>query len=117
MEHSEPSQPHSPPTPTAPGAPSAETLDALRRGLRSRITHVESGVDLRQAIVLLCEDAHRRGLTAEQLILLVKDVWHRMPEVQHLPRSLRQDEALSRTITICIEEYYARAREGRTPGG
>jgi hypothetical protein len=100
----------------ARGAPadafSAAALAALRCGLRAQLAGAPASDagDLRRAIRLLCADAHRRGLRAEQLIVLLKQAWAALPEVQGLPQGRQGNEALAGIVSLCIDEFYA-ARE------
>ena len=60
---------------------------------------------LRAALRVTCERARRDGLRAEQLLLVVKAVWHDLPERRELPR-VDADEVLARVVTACIAEYF-----------
>jgi hypothetical protein len=62
----------------------------------------------REAVRELCDDAHRRHLQAEQLLIAIKDAWRGMPEARANARLGVPHEPLDRFISLCIEEYYAR---------
>ena len=62
----------------------------------------------RQAVRDLCDDAHRRHLHAEQLLILIKDTWRAMPEARAGSSHVAPHDSLDRFISLCIEEYYAR---------
>lgn len=70
------------------------------------------GVDrsVRDALRKTCDLAHERGLRAEELIVLLKGAWRRLPEVRSMSRD-GSDAALARVITMCIGEYYRQPRE------
>ena len=78
--------------------------DALRCVIGARADAPESGDATRTALRRLCDAAHARDLRAEELLIL-KDAWRELPEAR---RAARDDEraALSRVVTLCIEEYY-----------
>jgi hypothetical protein len=65
---------------------------------------------MRDASRLACGAAHERGLTIEQLVVLIKDVWRELP---HTASLLRTDsyEILGRAVTECIREYYEPHRQ------
>ena len=82
---------------------------ALRSALQARIAiPSRSEVDFRHALRLMSEDAHRRGVRAEQVIVALKEAWRSLPEVQALPAGGPRDTVLSGVITMFIEEFYAR---------
>lgn len=64
------------------------------------------GVELLDPMRDVCYTARRCGLRAEQLLVVLKDAWRRLPEVGRLDR-YESDELLTRVIHDCIEEYYA----------
>ena len=82
---------------------------ALRSALQSRIAAPSrDDAAFRRALRLMSEDAHRRGVRAEQVIVALKEAWRSLPEVQTLPADGPRDAVLSGVITMLIEEYYAR---------
>lgn len=92
---------------TAPELSAAVTL-ALRRGLRPRVggsAVVER--EVRDALRVVCDDARRRDLRAEQVIVALKETWAVMPEVGALPPGSVRTELLAYFVTLCIDEYYA----------
>jgi hypothetical protein len=60
---------------------------------------------LRVALRDLCERARGDGLRAENLLIMVKDSWHELPERARMPRH-DADDALARVVCACIKEYY-----------
>ena len=63
---------------------------------------------VREAIRELCDDAHRRHLQPEQLLIAIKGAWRAMPESRSGARVAASQDALDRFISLCIEEFYAR---------
>ncbi len=110
MNHSEaPLSPAMHPARNAPTSPfSTAAVAALRCGLQAQLGPLPNG-ELRHTMRLLCDEARRRGLRAEQVIVLLKEAWASLPEVQALSHNQRS-EALSPIVTLCINEFYA-ARE------
>jgi hypothetical protein len=72
---------------------------------------------LRHAIRLLCDEARRRGVRAEQLVVVIKQAWASLPESRWRAGDDRGTEFLHRVVSICIEEYYADAAKGGLPDG
>ena len=93
---------------TPPMFTSERAFVALRSALQSRIAApLRDEAGFRRALRLMSEDAHRRGVRAEQVIVALKEAWRSLPEVQTLPAGGPRDMVLSRAITMLIEEYYA----------
>ncbi|MEO7039690.1 MAG: hypothetical protein ABI446_09590 [Gemmatimonadaceae bacterium] len=68
---------------------------------------ISSNIELRHSLRQVCADARRSGMRAEQLLVLIKDVWSELPAgITRVP-SLHGDERLSYVITTCVDEYYA----------
>lgn len=62
--------------------------------------------EIRQAAHLICRDAHRDGLSAEQMLIALKLEWSALPEVVAMRNRPVAEELLSRIVTVCIHEYY-----------
>ena len=85
---------------------------ALRRAARpvQSEDRVDDGV--RELIRQACIIARDRGLRAEQVLLLLKELWRGLPEGLRLPRHEAGD-VIARAVTVCIDEYY-RPDRGRS---
>ncbi|MEO6211836.1 MAG: hypothetical protein ABIQ10_17135, partial [Gemmatimonadaceae bacterium] len=58
-------------------------------------------LDLRAALSQVCTDARQSGMRAEQLLVLIKDVWSELPVgIARVP-SAHGDERLNYVITTC----------------
>lgn len=79
---------------------------ALRSALQGHLRQPVTDETLRRALHALCTDARTKSLRPEHLIVIFKQVWGSLPEVQGRSANRRQD-LLDRIVTICIEEYYA----------
>ena len=71
-------------------------------GGRDRRDGAEAGEPMRA----VCFAARRCGLRAEQLLIVLKDAWRRLPEARRLD-GYQSEEVLTDVIQDCIEEYYA----------
>ena len=57
---------------------------------------------LRQIVV----EARNRKIRAEQLILMLKNVWDTLPDTRYAIDREAQQEMRQRLITLCIKAYY-----------
>lgn len=65
--------------------------------------------DVRGALRELCDDAHGNHVRVEQLVIAIKQGWSSLHSERPRARSAGPDELLNQVITLCIDEYYARA--------
>jgi hypothetical protein len=85
---------------------SAEAVAELTTALR-RYTANESDIEgLQPALHLVASEARERKVHAEQLLVLLKDVWFSLPRVR-ADSVDGQQQMLQRVVTLCIREYYA----------
>jgi hypothetical protein len=70
--------------------------------------------ELREALRQVCVDARHSGLRAEQLLVLIKDVWSGIPAGISRVKSSHGDERLSYVISTCVDEYYGNEDEQRS---
>jgi hypothetical protein len=96
----------------------APATDAAFRALQDAIgaqlttNPATDGVDLPQlapAIRTLCREAQRRGLRAEDVVILFKKAWAGVPGPEYSPEGTRRGDVLERAITLCIKSYYSTA--------
>jgi hypothetical protein len=87
---------------------SPASIQALRRALRSHLSPSAPRGVLRPAITTICAEARQREITPERLLVIIKEMWRVLPEVQNLPRGAERDGLLERVITISIEEFFGR---------
>ena len=93
-----------PPDPAIPL--SHDALDAMRHAVRVSLEQPAEASGLRAALRAVAVEAQARQIRAEQLIVVLKQVWHTVPEVRSAPTRDIQDGLLDRLITACIQEYY-----------
>lgn len=96
-----------------PASEDEGALRALQEAIGAQLTTNSSGsVDLPQltpAIRILCRDAQRRGLRAEDVVILFKKAWAAVPGPEYGPEGTRRGDVLERAITLCIKSYYSTA--------
>ena len=66
----------------------------------------ECSPELARAIRAVCAFARQHDLRAEQVILLFKSMWEKVPAADR-ERSPRRSELLERAVTLCIKTYYS----------
>jgi hypothetical protein len=102
-------------------------IGAANRRLRTRLESVCQNVraenadaapeqrrELRSALREVCVDARRAGLRAEQLLVLIKDVWSALPAGISRVQTMRGDERLSYVISTCVDEFYGEPGDSQT---
>jgi len=71
------------------------------------LPHAGNGV--RDALRELCDDARRNQVRGEQLVIAIKQGWLSLHIERPRVRSAGPDGLRNQVITLCIDEYYARA--------
>jgi len=89
-----------------PRALSQETIDAVRIALADYIGAAGQGDSLRVALHRMAAEAHERAILAEQLLVILKDIWYSVPVVRDMQSSEDHVRLLQRVVTMCIREYY-----------
>jgi predicted component of type VI protein secretion system len=59
---------------------------------------------------LLCraaDEARTKGIHAEHLLILLKDIWYGLPELNAVAATEHENTLLQQLISRCIQEYYA----------
>jgi hypothetical protein len=92
-------------TPSQPNLDS-HTIEALRVALTKSATDGNHSDDLRGVLCKASDDARQKGLPAERLLVILKDLWYSLPEVSNAT-STSQNALLQELISRCIQEYYA----------
>lgn len=101
MTQIEPEQPGSRPQ---LGTERLEELGAVARGYLSEEITDEH---LERVVTAVSRHARERGMKAEELIVVCKEMWYGLPaDANHSERSTRTKK-LERLVTICIEGYFA----------
>lgn len=85
---------------------SEQTIDAVRAALAAYIDDPSSGDPLRHALHILADEARRKNVFAEQLLVVLKDIWYSLPAVRRMHEQAEQVRLLQRVVTMCIKEYY-----------
>lgn len=88
---------------------SASSVDALKTALK---TYLGTGgsESLQVTLHAIAREARERNMHAEQLLVLLKDLWYALPQVASTQGSEEQSKLLQRVVSLCIREYYSTSR-------
>lgn len=84
----------------------AASLAALTSALEMYAVQADATA-LQPALQRIAIEAREKRMHAEQLLIVLKDVWYAMPQVAQAPQGESQDRLLQRVVTLCIREYYS----------
>ena len=93
-------------TPSRPSL-EPETVEALRDVLARSVARGDHVDELRGVLCKSAEDARAKGIQAEQLLVILKEIWFGLPEVVNAPSSSAENALLQELISRCIQEYYS----------
>ena len=85
----------------------ASTLAELRQSLAKFLSNPSDSTGLDKALRTLTTEAREKQVHAEQLLVVLKDIWSGLPPVRSTPSGAPQNALLQRVITQCIREYYS----------
>jgi hypothetical protein len=83
------------------------TVTALRTALSASIPRGDLPPDLHDLLCRAADEARGKGIAAERLLLLLKDIWHSLPEVAGAASRDAENALLQQLISRCIEAYYS----------
>ena len=83
-----------------------ETIDAVRLALREHLV-AGSSPALQACLIAMAAEAREKSMPPEQVLIVLKDVWARLPEVRAMTDPNEQVRLLQRVVTMCIKEYYS----------
>jgi hypothetical protein len=93
-------------TPALPNL-SPETVAALKTAFAHSVDRGAHESDLRQLLCRAAEEARTKGILAERLLIILKDIWYSLPEVAGASSADREHALLQELISRCIQEYYS----------
>ena len=94
-------------SPTPPSRLDDATVGAVREALRHYLGDGSDPSALQSTLRQMSTEARAKDLRAEQLLVVLKDVWSTLPEVRGMTDSTAQIRTLQRVVTMCIKEYYS----------
>jgi hypothetical protein len=89
-----------------PNSLTEETIEAVRAALVQYVNTPARGDELGAALRQMAAEARDRSMLPEQLLIVLKDIWHSLPNVRSMSDSADQVRLLQRVVTMCIREYY-----------
>jgi hypothetical protein len=85
----------------------AQTLDALRVVMQRAVHKGDHGIELQEVLARAASEAREKEMHAEQLLVIMKELWHSLPDLRGAGDTERQTELLQELISRCITQYYA----------
>lgn len=86
---------------------SSTTIASLERALVVYLADPADTSKLDSALRSLTVEAREKQIHAEQLLIVLKDIWYGLPQVREAPNGDAQSALLQRVITQCIRQYYS----------
>ena len=93
------------PSPTATLDP--RTVAELRAILGRSVIERNHTDGLRDLLCRATEEAREKGIRAEQLLIILKEIWYSLPEVVSATSADVETALLQDLVSRCIHEYYA----------
>ena len=92
-----------------PSSPSLDesTVAALRSTLAKSVSQGNHADELRELLCRAAGEAREKGIQAERLLIVLKDIWYSLPGVAHGIANDVENGLLQDLISRCIHEYYA----------
>lgn len=85
----------------------ATSVEALEAALQKYLVDTAEVATLQPALQRIAAEAREKKMLAEQLLVLLKDIWFRLPQVRKTQEGERQTRMLQSVVTLCIREYYS----------
>ena len=85
----------------------AESLATLETGLVALLAGDAPPQSLEPALRRIAAEARDKRMTAEQLLLVLKDVWFSLPTIDRATGGEAQNAVLQRVVSLCIRSYYS----------
>ena len=86
---------------------SATAIAGLEKALAAFLANQSDAANLDSALRTITVEAREKQVHAEQLLIILKDVWFALPQIRQSPSGDHQNAMLQRVITQCIREYYS----------
>ena len=81
-------------------------VEILRDSISPRAAAPAINERIREALALICMEAHKADAMPEQLLVTIKELCHALPEYERLPGAGEREVFLNSLVTTAIEEYY-----------
>jgi hypothetical protein len=85
----------------------ADTVDALRSVMQRAMQNGGHDQELQSVLARAAAEARDKKIHAEQLLVIMKELWFSLPDLKSADDSERQTKLLQELISRCITQYYA----------
>lgn len=85
----------------------AATVASLQTALAAYLANPSDTTALERSLRALTREAREKQVHAEQLLVVLKEIWFALPPIRGTPPGEPQHALLQRVITQCIREYYS----------
>ena len=92
-------------SPTPPSLDN-ETISAMRAALADYVREGERAPNLGKTLHRVAAEARKKGISAEHLLIVLKNLWSSLPEVRDIDKPADREKLKQKIVTACIEAYY-----------
>jgi hypothetical protein len=85
----------------------AATLASLESALQKFLRSGESITAVEPALRRIASEARQKGMQAEHLLIVLKDVWYGLAGIGDVQDNGEQNAMLQRVVSSCIRCYYS----------
>ena len=85
----------------------AVTIAELRAALLRSAQTGSHGEELKAVLANAAAEARKKGILAEHLLVMLKDVWYSLPQLATHQDSDNQTRLLQQLVARSIQEYYS----------
>ena len=93
--------------PEGPPALDVVTITELRAALLRSAQTGSHGEELKALLVNAAAEARKKGILAEHLLVMLKDVWYSLPQLATQQGGDTQTRLLQQVVARSIQEYYS----------
>lgn len=83
-----------------------ETISAVRAAFARYVREGEPAAALGTTMHRVADEAREKGILAEHLLIVMKNLWSSLPEVRAVDKAVDRDKLKQKIVTACIEAYY-----------
>lgn len=84
-----------------------QTIADLRATLLKSLDRGSHDEELRDVLCRAADEARRKGIFAEHLLLALKDIWYSLPPIAGPSSTSASHALLQELVSRCIHEYYS----------
>jgi len=84
-----------------------QTIADLRAALQQSADRGSHGDELHDVLCRAADEARRKGIHAERLLVALKDIWYSLPPIAGASSTDISSSLLQDLVSRCIHEYYS----------